>query len=96
LNEVNLARQVAHPCDSEMRDIDRAEVLRFPLVVGIVAAFLGNERGLRLKGIQMQVKRKCFLGLAGEIFVPQDFCCGDCMFRGVEASVDLIGDDASG
>src|ERR1700752_1043762 len=56
--ELHLVRQVAHAGDFEMCDRDRTEMLRLPFVVGIVAAMLGHEDGLGLKGVQIQVKWK--------------------------------------
>ena len=95
LNEVNLIRQVAHAGDFEMRDVDRAKTRRLPLVVRIVAPFFGNERGLGLKGIQVQVKRKRLLWLAGKIAVAQSFGCNDHVLCRVEMCVDLVGDHTS-
>ena len=96
LDEAHLVCQVAHAGDFKMRDRDRAEMFRLPIEVGVVALFFSHKSGLGLEGVQIQVKRKCFLGLAGEIFVAQGFCCGDRVLRGVKARVDLIGDDARG
>jgi hypothetical protein len=71
-------------------------MLGLPIEVGVVAVLFSHISGLGLEGVEVQVKWKRSLGLAGEIFVPQGFCCGDRMLRGVEACVDLIGDDAGG
>ena len=96
LDEAHFVCQVAHTGNFEMRDSDRAEMLRLPVDVGVVAVLFSHKSGLGLEGVEVQVKRKCFLWLTSEIFVPQGFCCGDRMLGGVEARVDLIGDDARG
>ena len=84
LDEAHFVGQVTHAGDFEMRDSDFPEMLGLPFEVGIVAALFSHKSGLGLEAIQIQVKRKCFPGLAGEIFVAQGFCCSDRMLYCIE------------
>ena len=94
MDEFDLIGEIAHTSHFQVSNVNRAEVLGLPFVIGIIPATLGYERGLRLEGVEIEVEGKNRLRLAGEIAVRERFGGRDGVFFRVELGVNNVGNDA--
>ena len=65
--------QVAHADDFQRLHFRRRFVLVLPFDIPAIPPFFLHERRSRLKRVQVKVKRKSVLRLAGEVAIGQDF-----------------------
>src|SRR5262249_51871079 len=94
--EFELLRQIPLADDFKLLDVDGAEIAWLPLFAEIIAMSSASEGGVRLKSVQVEVKRKNRERLTGLVFVSEDFGRLERVGVGLVAGVDHVVHDPIG